>query len=69
MTHPLVINDIPVTSSYTVYDRDTGHHVFTWFDTEKYGDIPPDIAFLPVDGIRTEGGILCIDTHTGNTAP
>lgn len=62
----LTINDLPITASYTVYDLDTGHHVFTWLDTERYGDLPPDIAILPVVGIRSAYGILQIDTRTGN---
>lgn len=63
----IIINDLPITSSYRVYDIDTGHYIFTWTDTEQYGDIPPDIALLPVIGLRSVDGVLYIDTRTGNS--
>ena len=62
-----VINDLPITSSFRVYDIDTGHYIFSWTDTEAYGDIPPDIAMLPVVGLRSVDDVLYIDTRTGNS--
>jgi hypothetical protein len=60
------INDLNIHSPYRVYDLDTGHYVFSWLDTNAWGDIPPDIATLPVVGLRAMNGVLYIDTRTGN---
>lgn len=62
----IMINDLPVTSLYRVYDLDTGHYIFSWLDRSAPGDIPPDVATLPVVGLRSVDGVLYIDTHTGN---
>ena len=61
----IIINDLPINTPYTVYDIDTGHYIFSWMDTSEPGDIPPDIAILPVAGLRSFDGVLYIDTHTG----
>lgn len=62
----ITINDLPITSAYRVFDLDTGHFIFSWLDTKANGDIPPDIAILPVVGLRSMSGVLFIDTRTGN---
>lgn len=62
----ITINDLDIRLPYRVYDLDTGHYVFSWLDTNACGDIPPDIAALPVVGLRVMSGVLYIDTHTGN---
>ena len=63
----IIINDLPIATPYRVYDTDTGHYIFSWLDVRSSGDIPPDIAMLPVDGLRSVDGVLYIDTHTGNS--
>ena len=65
----IIINDIPVTAPFRVYDISTGHFIFSLLNPNVPGDIPPDIATLPVVGLRVMSGVLYIDTVTGNTAP
>lgn len=62
----ITINDLDIRSPYRVYDIDTGHFIFSWLDMTASGDIPPDVALLPVVGLRAMSGVLFIDTHTGN---
>ena len=62
----IIINDLPITSPFRVYDIDTGHYVFSLLDLSHGGDVPPDVAMLPVIGIRSVDGVLYIDTRTGN---
>ena len=63
----MIINDLPIASAYRVYDIDTNSYIFSWLDRNASGDIPPDVALLPVVGLRSIDGVLYIDTHTGNT--
>lgn len=63
----VIINDLPITSPFRVYDIDTGHYIFSLLDTSQYGDVPPDVATLPVVGLRSVDGVLYIDTRTGVT--
>lgn len=53
----ITINDLPIAGPYTVTDADTGRILHKYVDGP--GDIPPDVACLPVldvsagpDGIR-----------------
>lgn len=62
----IIINDLPITSPFRVYDISTGHYIHSWLDRSAPGDIPPDVAMLPVDGLRSVDGVLYIDTHTNN---
>ena len=61
----IIINDLPITSPYRVYDVIKGQYLFSWLDRSAPGDIPPDIAILPVVGLRSLDGVLYIDTITG----
>ena len=63
------INDIPITIPFRVFDIDTGHTIFSLLDLRHGGDVPPDIAILPVVGLRSAGDVLYIDTRTGNSTP
>ena len=65
----ITINDLDIRSSYSIFDLDTGHFIYSWMDTEEYDDFPFDVAFLPVVGLRAMDGVLIIDTRTGNVAP
>ena len=58
----LTIADLTITSRYQVYDINLGHYIFSYLDPSASGDIPPDIAILPVKGLRTIGNVLIIDT-------
>lgn len=59
----MMIADLTITTPFTVYDINTGHYVYTWNDIDGPGDIPPDIAILPVLGIRMYGGMMYIDSE------
>ena len=62
----LLIADMNLTCRFCVRDLNTGHYIFSRLDQDAPGDIPPDIACLPVFGIcpvHTESGpVLYIDT-------
>jgi len=60
----MIINDLPITGPYEVYDISTGHCIFSWLDSSAPGDIPPDVAMLPVIRSRSAGPVLRIDTKT-----
>lgn len=55
------IADIEIASPYSVYAINLGHYIFTP-DPDAPGDIPPDIACLPVIGMRAVDSVLYIDT-------
>lgn len=56
------VNDIYLAGPFSVFDLDAGHFIFTWTDRAAPGDLPPDIALLPVIGLRKIGDMLIIDT-------
>lgn len=59
----MIINDLQIESLYQVFDIVSGKHIFSWLDRSAPGDIPPDVAVLPVIRTRYSGGILIIDTE------
>ena len=60
----IIINDLPLTIPFRVYDMTTGHYIFSIMSPDDGGDVPPDIATLPVVGIRSVDNVLYIDTAT-----
>ena len=58
----IIINDLPLTIPFSVYDVSKGHYIFSIMTPDDGGDIPPDIAILPVVGLRAVDGVLYIDT-------
>ena len=58
----ITIADLGIVNRYRVYDINLGHYIYSYLDLSAPGDIPPDIAFLPVLGMRIVNGILYIDT-------
>lgn len=58
----MIINDLPITCPFCVYDTTTGHYIFSLLDLSAGGDVLPDIAALPVVGLRSVDGVLYIDT-------
>lgn len=60
----IIINDLPLTIPFSVYDMTTGHYIFSIMSPDDGGDIPPDIATLPVVGLRSVDNVLYIDTAT-----
>ena len=57
----ITIADLTITSVYRVYDVNKGQFIFSWLDRNVPGDVPPDVATLPVVGLRAVSGILYID--------
>lgn len=60
----MVIADLGIVGRFRVYDRNHGQYIFSYLDCSAPGDIPPDIAVLPVLGMRIFDGVLYIDTET-----
>ena len=60
----IIINDLPLTIPFRVYDMTTGHYIFSIMSQDDGGDVPPDIATLPVVGLRSVDNVLYIDTAT-----
>jgi len=63
------IGDLEIRSAYCVFDVSTLNFIFQWLDVSSPGDIPPDIACMPVVGLRSVGNVLYIDTCTGGPDP
>lgn len=59
----MIINDLPIDGPYRVYDTRSGHYVFSWLDRSAPGDIPPDVAILPVARSYYDGPVLIIETE------
>ena len=61
-----IIADMHATAPLRVYDLNSGNYIFSILSPHEPGDIPPDIARLPVIGLRfvpcSYGAVLCIDT-------
>ena len=60
----IILNDLPLTIPFSVYDMTTGHYIFSIMSPDDGGAIPPDIATLPVVGLRSVDNVLYIDTAT-----
>lgn len=60
----IIINDLPLTIPFRVYDMTTGHYIFSILSPDDGGDLPPDIAMLPVMGLCAVDGVTYIDTTT-----
>ena len=60
----IIINDLPLTIPFCVYDVGKGQYIFSILRPEDGGDVPPDIAMLPVVGIRAVDNVLYIDTRS-----
>lgn len=62
-----MIADLMIDSPFCVYDRNSGNYIYQYLDSSDSGDIPPDIAILPVLGLRSvltpRSKILYIDTE------
>lgn len=62
-----IINDLDITGPFRVYDVDREHFIFSRLDPAAPGDLPPDIAILPVLGIHwswsSRGDVMIIDTE------
>lgn len=63
--YTVIVNDINITGPFQVYAVNIGHYVFSWglFDRSAHGDIPPDVARLPVLRTYFSGPVLIIETE------
>lgn len=61
----MIINDIPLTIPFRIKDIDSGHYIFSILSKEDDGDLPFDIAFLPVVGVMIdrESGMMEVETE------
>ena len=60
----MAIADLGIVGRFRVYDMNLCQYIFSYLDCSAPGDIPPDIAVLPVLGTRLYDGVLYIDTMT-----
>ena len=60
----MTVNDIPIASPFRIYDVTTGHYIHSWLGPDQPGDLAPDIAVLPIVGLRAVDGVLYIDVRT-----
>lgn len=58
----MIINDIDLNAPFEVYAVNVGHYIFSMYSADAPGDIPPDVAMLPVVGLRKMNDVLIIDT-------
>ena len=57
------INDLPILGPFAVFDKNSDHVIFRSACHDEPGDIPPDIAVLPVLGIYAVDDLVYIDTE------
>lgn len=55
----ITIYDLPIMGAFTVYNAETQATIFE-YDGKSWGDIPPDIALMPVGTIYAENNRLMI---------
>ena len=64
--YPATIADLTISGPFCVFDTSSGQYIYSYLDPAGPGDIPPDIACLPVLGMRAVGSsvasVLYIDT-------
>ena len=60
----IIVNDLPLSAPFRIYDVTTGHYIHSWLDRSQPGDIAPDVAMLPVVGLRSVDNVLYIDVRT-----
>ena len=56
----MIINDLPLKIPFRILDITSGHYIYSILSPKDGGDIPFDIATLPVIGVM-------IDQRTGMT--
>lgn len=57
------ISDLNISAPFEVYAVYIGHYIFSIMDPSEPGDIPPDIACLPVSGLRSIDNVTIIDVY------
>lgn len=61
----MIINDVPLAIPFRIKDINSGHYIFSILSKEDYGDLPFDIAFLPVVGVMIDQktGMMEVETE------
>lgn len=60
----MIISDVAITIPFRVKDLTTGNYIFSIMDRSAPGDMPPDIAVLPVVGVSVDrSGYMEIETE------
>lgn len=61
----MIINDVPLTIPFRIKDINSGHYIFSILNPSDAGDLPFDIAFLPVVGVMIdkESGMIEVETE------
>ena len=61
----MIINDIPLTIPFRIKDINSGHYIFSILHPDDSGDIPFDVAFMPVVGVMIDQktGMMEIETE------
>lgn len=62
----MIVNDIPLRIPFRVKDIDSGHYIFSILSASDSGDLPFDIASLPVVGVMIdrESGMMEIEIES-----
>ena len=59
----MIVNDIDIFGPYRVIDARSGSPVFSWPGGSAPGDMPPDVAILPVSSVRMDDDTMIIFTE------
>lgn len=60
----MIINDVPLTIPFRIKDINSGHYIFSILSEKDGGDLPFDIAFLPVVGVMIDKASGMIEVET-----
>ena len=61
----MIINDVPLRVPFRIKDIDSGHYIFSILNKKDDGDLPFDIASLPVVGVMIDqnSGMMEVETE------
>lgn len=61
----MIINDVPLTIPFRIKDVNSGHYIFSILNRSESGDIPFDVAVLPVLGVMVDqkSGMMEVETE------
>ena len=59
------INDVPLTIPFRIKDINSGHYIYSILSRSDSGDLPPDVAVLPVVGVMIDqkSGMMEVETE------
>lgn len=55
----ITVSDLPITGPHCIYSVTIGQYIWQWLDRSAPGDLPPDVASLPVVGLRSVRSDTC----------